>query len=138
MITTKDLKKLSNEQLELIVNKIRKIQKDSFFENFKLKEGKCYINKNSYLIIKVLNITKVNCDDLRVRCEYCSTFGTKTLQYEKETSVWFRRDYLNDYEQEDFEEITEEKYNEILSKLKELEDKKMEIKEQQNNLIINA
>lgn len=138
MITTKDLKKLSNEQLELVINEIRQIQKDSFFENFKLKEGKCYINKNSYIIIKVLQITKVSCDDLGVYCEYCSTFATKQLQYEKETALWFRRDNFNDYEQEDFEEITEEKYNEILSKLMELEDKKMEIKKQQDNLIINA
>ena len=51
MITTKDLKKLSNEQLELVINEIRQIQKDAFFENFKLKEGKCYINKNEYVII---------------------------------------------------------------------------------------
>ena len=138
MITTKDLKKLSNEQLELVIDEIRRIQKDSFFESFKLKEGKCYINKNSYVIIKVTKITKVSCDDLCVRCEYYSTFGTKILQYEEETSLWFRRDNLNDYEQEEFEEITEEKYNEILSKLMELEDKKMEIKKQQNNLIINA
>ena len=138
MITTNDLKKLSNEQLELVINKIRQIQKDSFFENFKLKKGKCYINKNAYVIIKVMDITEVSCDDLCVRCEFYSTFATKILQYEKETSLWFRRDYFNDYEQEDFEEITEEKYNEISSKLKELEDKKMEIKKQQNNLIINA
>lgn len=138
MITTKDLKKLSNEQLELVINEIRQIQKDSFFENFKLKEGKCYINKNSYLIIKVTNITKVSYGDLCVCCEYYSTFATKILQYEKETSLWFRSDNVNEYEQEDFEEITEEKYNEIAFKLMELEDKKMEIKKQQNNLIINA
>lgn len=138
MINTKDLKKLSNEQLELVVNEIRRIQKDSFFESFKLKEGKCYINKNSYVIIKVVKITKVSCDDLCVRCEFYSTFGTKILQYEEETSLWFRSDNISNYEQEDFEEITEEKYNEIASKLKELEDKKMEIKKQQNNLIINA
>lgn len=138
MITTKELKRLSMEQLELVVNEIRQIQKDSFFENFKLKEGKCYINKNAYVIIKVVKITKVSCDDLCVRCEYYSTFGTKILQYEEETSLWFRRDNLNNYEQEDFEEITEEKYNEIATKLMELEDKKMEIKKQQNNLIINA
>lgn len=138
MINTKDLKKLSNEQLELIIDEIRQIQKDSFFESFKLKEGKCYINKNSYVIIKVVKITKVSCDDLCVRCEFYSTFGTKTLQYEEETSLWFRSDNISNYEQEDFEEITEEKYNEIASKLKELEDKKMEIKKQQNNLIINA
>lgn len=138
MITTKDLKKLSNEQLELVINEIRQIQKDSFFENFKLKEGKCYINKNSYLIIKVTNITKVSYGDLCVCCEYYSTFATKILQYEKETSLWFRSDNVNEYEQEDFEEITEEKYNEIASKLMELEDKKMEIKKQQNKLIINA
>lgn len=138
MIDTKDLKRLSMEQLELVVNEIRQIQKDAFFENFKLKEGKCYINKNSYVIIKVVKITKVSYDDLCVRCEYYSTFATKLLQYEQETSLWFRRDNLNDYDQEDFEEITEEKYNEIASKLMELEDKKMEIKKQQNNLIINA
>ena len=138
MITTEDLKKLSNEQLELVINEIRQIQKDSFFGSFKLKEGKCYINKNCYLIIKVLKITKVSCDDLCVSCEYFSTFGTKLLHYEEETSLWFRRDIINDYEQEDFEEITEEKYNEIATKLKELEDKKMEIKKQQNNIIINA
>ncbi len=138
MITTNDLKKLSNEQLELVINEIRQIQKDAFFENFKLKEGKCYINKNSYVIIKVVKITKVSCDDLCVRCEFYSTFGTKILQYEEETSLWFRRDSLSNYEQEEFEEITEEKYNEISSKLKELEDKKMEIKKQQNNIIINA
>lgn len=138
MITTNDLKKLSNEQLELVVNEIRQIQKDSFFEDFKLKEGKCYINKNLYLIIKVLKITKVSYNDICVDCEYCSCFATKLLQYEKETSIWFLRDQLNYYKQEDFEEINEEKYNEILSKLMELEDKKMEIKKQQNNLIINA
>lgn len=138
MITTKDLKKLSNEQLELVINEIRQIQKDSFFENFKLKEGKCYVNKESYLIIKVLKIKKVSYGDLSVLCEYCSTFGTKTLLYEREISLWFRSDDVNEYEQEDFEEITEEKYNEILSKLMELEDKKMEIKKQQNNIIINA
>lgn len=138
MITTQDLKKLSNEQLELVVNEIRQIQKDAFFENFKLKEGKCYINKNSYTIIKVVKITKVSCDDLCVRCEFYSTFGTKILQYEEETSLWFRRDCISNYEQEEFEEITEEKYNEISSKLNELEDKKMEIKKQQNNVIINA
>lgn len=138
MITTNDLKKLSNDQLELVINEIRRIQKDSFFESFKLKEGKCYINKNSYVIIKVVKITKVSCDDLCVRCEFYSTFGTKILQYEEETSLWFRRDNLSNYVQEDFEEITEEKYNEIASKLKELEDKKMEIKKQQNNIIINA
>lgn len=138
MITTNDLKKLSNDQLELVINEIRQIQKDAFFENFKLKEGKCYINKNSYVIIKVVKITKVSCDDLCVRCEFYSTFGTKILQYEQETSLWFRRDSLSNYEQEEFEEITEEKYNEIASKLMELEDKKMEIKKQQNNVIINA
>lgn len=138
MITTKDLKKLSNEQLELVINEIRQIQKDAFFENFKLKEGKCYINKNSYVIIKVIDITKVSYGDLCVRCEFYSTFATKILQYEKETSLWFRSDNLNDYEQEDFEEITKEKYDEIASKLMELEDKKMKIKKQQNNLIINA
>ena len=138
MITTKDLKKLSNEQLELVINEIRQIQKDAFFENFKLKEGKCYINKNEYVIIKVVKIIKVSCDDLCVRCEYYSTFGTKILQYEEETSLWFRRDSISNYDQEDFEEITEEKYNEIASKLMELEDKKMEIKKQQNNIIINA
>jgi hypothetical protein len=138
MITTNDLKKLSNDQLELVINEIRQIQKDAFFENFKLKEGKCYINKNSYVIIKVVKITKVSCDDLCVRCEFYSTFGTKILQYEEETSLWFRRDSLSNYEQEEFEEITEEKYNEIASKLMELEDKKMEIKKQQNNIIINA
>jgi hypothetical protein len=138
MITTQDLKKLSNEQLELVINEIRQIQKDAFFKNFKLKEGKCYINKNSYVIIKVRKITKVSCDDLSVRCEFYSTFGTKILQYEEETSLWFRRDSISNYEQEEFEEITEEKYNEIASKLKELEDKKMEIKKQQNNIIINA
>ena len=59
MINTNDLKKLSNEQLELVINEIRQIQKDSFFGSFKLKEGKCYINKNSYVIIKVTKITKV-------------------------------------------------------------------------------
>lgn len=118
--------------------KLDKYKKNSFFENFKLKEGKCYINKNSYLIIKVLKITKVGYGDLCVRCEFYSTFATKILQYEKETSLWFRSDNLNDYEQEDFEEITKEKYDEIASKLMELEDKKMEIKKQQNNLIINA
>lgn len=138
MITTNDLKKLSNEQLELVINEIRQIQKDSFFGSFKLKEGKCYINKNSYVIIKVLKITKYSCDELCVDCEYFSTFGTKTLQYEKETSIWFHRNNINIYEQEDFEEITEEKYNEISSKLKELEDEKMELKKQQNNVIINA
>ena len=138
MITTNDLKKLSNEQLELVINEIRQIQKDSFFENFKLKEGKCYVNKNSYLIIKVLKITKVSYGDLSVCCEFCSTFATKTLQYERETSLWFRSDNINNYEQEDFEEITEEKYNEILSKVMELEFEKMEIKNQQTKQIINA
>lgn len=138
MITTQDLKKLSNEQLELVINEIRQIQEDSFFKNFKLKEGKCYINKNSYVIIKVRKITKVSYGDLCVYCEYYSTFASKILQYEQDASLWFRNDNINEYEQEDFEEITEEKYNEIASKLKELEDKKMEIKKQQNNIIINA
>jgi hypothetical protein len=73
-----------------------------------------------------------------VYCEYYSTFATKILQYEQDASLWFRNDNINEYEQEDFEEITEEKYNEIASKLVELEDKKMEIKKQQNNVIINA
>ena len=59
MITTQDLKKLSNEQLELVINEIIQIQNDSFFENFKLKEGKCYVNKNSYLIIKVLKVLRI-------------------------------------------------------------------------------
>ena len=138
MITTEDLKKLSNEELELVIEEIRQIQKDSFFDNFKLKEGKCYVNKETYLIIKVLKISKVSYGDLCVSCECYSTFGTKILRYEEETSLWFRSDNINDYELEDFEEITEEKYNEISSKLKELEDKKMEIKKQQNNVIINA
>lgn len=138
MITTEDLKKLSNDQLELVINEIRQIQKDAFFENFKLKEGKCYINKETYLIIKVLKISKVSFDDLCVSCESYSTFGTKILRYDSDISLWFHRDNINDYEQEDFEEITEEKYNEIATKLKELEDKKMELKKEQNNVIINA
>ena len=83
MINTNDLKKLSNEELELVINEIRQIQEDSFFKNFKLKEGKCYINKNSYIIIKVTKIKKVGYGDLCVRCEFYSTFGTKIIKYEK-------------------------------------------------------
>ena len=137
----KDLKKLSNEELEQVIKEIKQIQKKSFFENFKLQVNKCYVSQFDLVIIKVKSIDFIDInfsESIKIVCEYYSTFGTKELFYEDNSVIWFHKDNIAQFSQDEFKEISEEKYNKIVEQLKLIEEQKKELKIKQNKIIESA
>lgn len=120
------LKHFSNQELKDIKVSIENRLKKEFFENFKLQEGKCYINNSKTVLIKVKNISQPNSNSIKVISEEYSTFLNK-LCYENNSVRWFCEDSFVELSQHNFNEISEEKYNKIIDELKSFEKQKREL-----------
>ena len=144
-----DLKKYSNDELNEIVNKIKKHQTDIAIEKFPLKKGKYYINEKGLSIIKVYDVRQIDNSMFEVICDFCRAFGSIVIKSKTLEQFWVSTDdkcYV-DY----FKEISEEDYHKTLNEILKLEEdkknisdeinlleiKKNEISQQQQNIIIN-
>lgn len=144
-----DLKKYSNDELNEIVNEIKKHQNDVAIEKFPLKKGKYYINEKGISIIKVYDIHQKSDLLYEVICDFCGAFGSIEIKSKTLKHFWVSVDekcYVDE-----FKEISEKEYDKILNKILELEAdkknisdeinrleiKKYKISEQQQNIIVN-
>lgn len=129
------LKYFSNQELKDIKDSIENRLKEEFFENFKLQEGKCYITTFDNILIKVKSISKEFEDSIKIICEYYSIIGNNELYFDDNTIMWFYRGKVAQFSQEEFEEISEDKYNEIIEQLKSFEKQQEELNEKRNEFI---
>jgi hypothetical protein len=109
--------------------------KEEFFENFKLEEGKCYITTYNNILIKVKSVSKEFEDSIKINCEYYSIIGDNRLYYDDNTTVWFHRGSVAQFSQEEFEEISEDKYHKITEQLKSFEKQQEKLNEKRDKFI---
>ena len=129
------LKHFSNQELKDIKDSIEKRLKEEFFENFKLKEGKCYFTTYNNILIKVKSISKEFEDSIKIICEYYSIIGNNELYFDDNSTIWFYRGSVAQFSQEEFEEISEDKYNKIIEHFKFFEKEQEELNEKRNEYI---
>lgn len=129
------LKHFSNQELKDIKDSIENRLKEEFFENFKLQVHKCYVSTFDLVLIKIKSVTMIKPDSIKVICEYYSTLGSNVLIFEDYATIWFYKDCVAQFTQDDFTEISEDKYNKIVEQLKFFEKQKEELNEKQNELI---
>lgn len=129
------LKHFSNQELNDIKDSIEKRLKEEFFENFKLEEGKCYITTYNNILIKVKSVSKEFEDSIKINCEYYSIISDNRLYYDDNTTVWFHRGSVAQFSQEEFEEISEDKYYKITEQLKSFEKQQEKLNEKRDKFI---
>lgn len=121
------LKYFSNQELKDIKDSIENRLNEEFFESFKLQEGKYYINDSKTTLIKVKNISKPYNDSIKVIAEYYTTVLTNTLYLENDAIMWFYKDTVAQFSQNEFNEISEDKYHKIIEEIKSFEKQKEEL-----------
>lgn len=129
------LKYFNNQELKDIKDSIENRLKEEFFENFKLQEGKYYINDSKTIVIKVKSVHKEFEDSIKIICEYYSIIGDNKLYFDDDSIIWFHRGCVAQFSQEEFEEISEDKYNKIIEQLKSFEKQQEELNEKRNEFI---
>lgn len=129
------LKHFSNQELKDIKDSIENRLKEEFFENFKLQEGKCYITIYNNVFIKVKSVSIEFEDSIKVICEYHSIIGENLYFDDNSSIIWFHRDRVAQFSQEEFEEISEDKYNKIIEQLKSFGKQQKELNEKRNEFI---
>lgn len=129
------LKHFSNQELRDIKDSIENRLKEEFFENFKLEEGKCYITTYNNILIKVKSVSKEFEDSIKINCEYYSIISDNRLYFDDNTTVWFHRGSVAQFSQEEFEEISEDKYHKIIEQLKSFEKQQEELNEKREEFI---
>lgn len=129
------LKYLSNQELKKLKKSIENRLHEEFFENFKLQEGKCYINTNKEVTIKVKKIYTPYPDSIKVIAEYYSTTLPNTLYFENDAIMWFYKDTVAQFSQHEFNEISEEKYNKIIEELKSFDKQRKKLNEEYETIL---
>ena len=129
------LEHFSNQELKDIKDSIEKRLKEEFFENFKLQVNKCYVSIFDLVLIKIKSVSKEFEDSIKINCEYYSIIGDNRLYYDDNTTVWFHRGSVAQFSQEEFEEISEDKYHKITEQLKSFEKEQEELNEKREEFI---
>lgn len=129
------LKHFSNQELKDIKDSIENRLNEEFLESFKLQVNKCYVSTFDLVLIKVKSVTMLKPDSIKVICEYYTTLGSNVLIFEDNATMWFYKDCVAQFTQDDFTEISEDKYNKIIEQFKFFEKQEEEINEKRNEYI---